>query len=403
MSSAQPDSIQKIITSLIAEEVQDFIVQNEHADVGALLLKKKVLHGVSAEWIAHQIQGRKKIKEKLPRWYNTRGIVYPPSLHLEQSSSEETAAVKCEGLRGKRAADLTGGFGVDSYFLSTVFEHIDYVEPDGKLLAIAAHNHAILGAGNIRHHHTTAEKFLQSATASFDLLFVDPSRRTAARKVFQLKDSLPDVVALKSILLQKAPRVLVKSSPLLDLKHASREMEGIEKFTVVSVNNECRELLLWMGGKEVLDPLIEALDITRNATRTSISFTWAEEKAAVVRFAAPQSYLYEPHAALMKAGAFRLLAQKFNVGKLAADTHLYTSLLPVNDFPGRVFKIVEQISLDKKLKTRFEGGYANILRRNHPLSVADIKKKTGLREGGIHYLICTRTDKPVAFLAERLK
>lgn len=392
-----------LIESLTTDEVQDFIITNEHLDINKLLLGKKSIFGVPTTWIVNQIQGRRKAKEKLPIWYNTRGIVYPPSVNLEQCSSEVTAQWKSKQVNGNRGVDLTGGFGVDAYFVSRVVSTLEYVDPNLELLTIAQHNHLLLGATNIRYHNTTAENFLQISAETFDFLLVDPSRRMGDRKTFHLQDGQPDVVALRSALLKKAGVAIIKSSPLLDLKQAFRELKTVSKFMVVSSENECKELLIFLRSEVPEEPTIQAVDLNKEGTSTGITFKWSEEKNAVAKSAPPQFFLYEPNAAILKAGAFKFIAQTFGLGKLAPDTHLYTSTTLVSNFPGRVFKILEQaVALDKKLLKKFDGGYANIVRRNHPLTVEAIMKKTGLKEGGHQYLICTRTAKPVVLIAERL-
>lgn len=396
--------MESLIQALISEEVQRFILDNENTDVQKILLSKKQIHGVPAPWIVYQIQGRRKAKEKLPLWYNTRGIVYPPLVNLEQCSSEATAQWKSGQVNGNRAADLTGGFGVDSYYLSKVVNTVEYIDPDLDLLQIAQHNHLLLGATNIRYHHTTAEEFLKTSSETFDFLLVDPSRRKGGHKTFHLKDCQPDVIQLRSDLLKKAAVAIIKSSPLLDLKQAFRELKMISKFMVVSYENECKELLIFLRRDVPEEPSIEAVDLNKEGTSVGITFKWSDEKDAIAKSVPPQIFLYEPNAAILKSGAFKFIAQKYGLGKLAPDTHLYTSSTEVTNFPGRVFKILEHhVTLDKKLLQKFEGGYANILRRNHPLTVEGIMQKTGLREGGRHYLICTRGAKPVALTAERLK
>lgn len=393
-----------LIESLTTDEVQDFIITNEHLDINKLLLGKKSIFGVPTAWIANQIHGRRKAKEKLPLWYNTRGIVYPPSVNLEQCSSGATAQWKGKQVSGKIGADLTGGFGVDTYYISRVVPTMEYVDPNLELLTIAQHNHLLLGATNIRYHNTTAENFLKISAETFDFLLVDPSRRMGDRKTFHLQDCQPDVIQLRSGLLKKAAVAIIKSSPLLDLKQAFRELKTVSKFMVVSYENECKELLLFLRPEVPEEPTIEAVDLSKDGTSTTITFKWSDEKNAVAKSAPPQFFLYEPSAAILKAGAFKFIAQAFGLGKLAPDTHLYTSATVVPNFPGRVFRILEHpVALDKKLLKKFEAGYANIVRRNHPLTVEGIMKKTGLKEGGQHYLICTRGAKPMALIAERLK
>ncbi len=392
-----------MISSLSGRDVQKFIASNEQADVQKLLLKHKEILGIPTAWVAQQIQGRRKVKDKLPAWYNTPGIIYPPAVNLEQCSSQVTAMYKHRLVGGHHAADLTGGFGVDAFYLSQVFSIVDYVEPDQDLLNVAKHNHTLLGALNIKYHNMTAEDFLGKSNMAFDLFYADPSRRSGTKKIIRLEQSIPDVIALKSILLKKAQHVLIKSSPLLDLKHAYRELKRVDQFIVLAVENECKELLIGLRHEAPAEPTIHAVDLDKEGEPTPFAFTWSQEKHSRAHYSLPLSYLYEPNAAILKAGAFKLIGESFRLLKLAPDTHLYTSDEKIPEFPGRLFKVVERVTLDKKLKEKFNKGYVNILTRNYPLSVEKIKKKTGLEEGGTRYLICARSEKPMVLVADRLR
>lgn len=392
------------IALITRPEVQRFIAEKENADVQDLVLRHQEILGLPSAWIATQIQGRRKAKEKLPLWYGTRNVIYPPAVNLEQCSSEATARYKQGLIDGHHVADLTGGFGVDTWFLSRVFTRVDYVEPDAQLLAIARHNHVMLGADNIRYHVQTASDFLESNGEAFDLIYADPSRRQGPRKVIRLADCAPDVCALQGVWLSRARQVLIKASPLLDLKQVSRELSHIDQFIVLAVDNECRELLLMLRrNSRESEPTIHAVNLSRDGEPTTFAFTWTQEKLARCESGEPQGYLYEPNAAILKAGAFKLIAKPYGLVKLSSATHLYTSDEKFDMFPGRIFRVIEQVSLDKKLRDRFEGNRVNLLVRNYPLRVEEILKKTGLVEGGDAYLIFTRTRKPLVLLARRIR
>ena len=396
--------IHQFLESVLKDDVQDFIGSNEQSDIQQLLLKHKTIHQVPTSWIAQQILGRRKARYKLPSWYATKGIVYPPSLNLEQSSSEATAKFKASLLQGGGyGGDLTGGFGVDTYFLSQRHPK-HYVEPNEDLLRIVKHNHSVLGATNITYHLETAETFLQSARESFGFLFLDPSRRKATRKVYKLEDCEPNIIKLQTGFFSRSDRVLLKTSPLYDLMQGCRELQNVAQIVVVAVENECKELLFMLVKNFSGEPEIRAVDLyPKEDTVNSVSFSFQKEKDAVSVFSSPLRYLYEPNVAILKAGAFKWISAEYKVFKLAPSTHLYTSD-DVVDFPGRVFKIREFVRLDRKLKDHFPNGYVNMIVRNYPLSVEEIKKKTGLKEGGELYLLCTQTDKEkFAIVAERVK
>lgn len=393
----------KFISLLSQPQVQQFIIDNEQSDVQKLVLRQNEILGVPSSWVAQQIQGRRKAKQKLPQWYNTPGILYPPSVNMEQCSSEVTAKYKQSLVGGHHAADLTGGFGVDAFFISKKFHLIEYVEPDESLLPLVRHNLSLLGAQNVSFHPQPAENFLANHSAIYDLIYLDPSRRQSSRKVFRFADCTPDLTKLKPKLLKRSSHLLIKASPLLDLKQSSRELGAIDQFIVLAAEGECKELLISLRRETGGEPTIHAVDLDREGEPTPFAFTWSQEKKASVDFSSPRAYLYEANPAIMKAGAFKLVGQRFGLSKLGPDTHLYTSGEKISSFPGRVFKVVEEVGLDRKLIERFAGGFANILTRNYPLSVEEIKKKSGLAEGGTRYLIATKTTKNVLLVADRLR
>jgi len=391
------------LSRITRPDVQQFIVNEELTDVRAMVLRHKEILGLPSSWIATQINGRRKAKDKLPLWYKTPGIVYPPALNLEQCSSEATARYKQLLVKGHSCVDLTAGFGVDSLFLSQVFSENSSVEPDAALLAITQHNLHLLGAKNILFHVKTAEAFIHSSAENYDLLYTDPSRRSHSQKIIRLIDSFPDVVALNATLIKKAQEVIIKASPLLDLKQAYRELPSIDQFIVLAHENECKEVLLVLRQQRENDePVIHAVNLDKAGIPSSLIFNWTSEKSADVAHGEPRKYIYEPNAAVLKAGAFKYVGQLHGLMKLAPDSHLYTSDKTHQDFPGRAFEVVEIVAVGRELQKRFDQGQANIIVRNFPQTVEQIKKITGLTEGGTEYLICTRSAKPIALIARRL-
>ncbi len=387
-------------------EIQEYIFKHEADDEKSLVLKSKEILGVSSSLIAQQIAGRRKAKYKLPLWYRTKGIIYPPSINLEQSSSEVTAQYKTTLVqKGKTGADLTGGFGIDSFFLSKQFDKFYYVEPDSDLLVLVRHNHQLLGADNIEYINSTAEEFIQESVEQFDFIFIDPSRRSKQQKVFKLIDCIPNVIELMPSLMSKSRSVLIKNSPLLDIQQGIKELGGVEQTDVVAVDNECKELLFLLKRQLNPSPVINAVNLNAHGVSVDqFSFQQVDEKTTIAHFAPPQQWLYEPNTAILKAGAFKTIVARFTISKLHPSTHLYTSAQLIASFPGRTFKILQHLKLDKSVREAFPEGYANILTRNYPLSVEEIKKKTGLKEGGELYLICTQSEKEKhVLLAERIK
>lgn len=377
--------------SLLSEKVQQFIHQHANDDERELVLKYKEVDGVPLARIAEQIAGRRKAKDKLPTFYSTSGILYPPGINLEQSSSEHTATFKAriieeESIGKETAVDLTGGFGVDVYFLSRIFRKVEYIEPDESLLQIVQHNHKTLGGYNISHHHTKAENFLESSWKA-DLVFIDPSRRNKGQKVFRLSDCEPDVTALYKSIFDKTEHLLIKTSPLLDIQQALRELPTVYKVYVVSVANECKELLFLCKRMVHGEPEIVTVNIL-SAHTERFSFTKAQEQQAVVTYSSPLVYLYEPNASLLKAGAFKIIASSHGLSKIDVSTHLYTSAEYKPDFPGRIFQVEALVKNDPKvIQTYFPEGKANVMTRSYPLSAEDLKKKVKLKDGGDKFLI----------------
>jgi hypothetical protein len=395
----------------LSPTVQDFIRSIEHEDPGTIVLKKKSVAGFSPVFFAEQVAGRRKAREKLPQFYKTPGIVFPPPVNMEQCSSEATARFKAGlvqrlGLKAfDRFADLTGGFGVDSFYFSTVFKTGDIVERNQALLELAGHNQHQLGATSLTYHNTVAEEFLKS-DGRFDLVYIDPSRRAAGnQKVYSLTQSEPNVVALQNTIFEKTTHLLVKTSPLLDIQVALGELKGVRRVVVLSVDNECKELLFFCEKDFDQEPVIEAVNIAPQKHTDTFEFLYRDERSTISAWSDPLAYLYEPNASILKAGAFRLVGTRYSFYKLQVNTHLYTSDRLIEDFPGRVFKIIELVKPDpKSLREFFPEGKANVMTRNYPMSVAELKKKTKLEDGGEGYLIgFSGKDKKYVGVVERIR
>jgi 16S rRNA G966 N2-methylase RsmD len=371
--------------------VQEFIFKNEHGDEHELVLNHKTLFDLPAKSIAEQIAGRRKAKKKLPMWYNTRGIVYPPSLNLEQSSSQATAAFKSKFLKEvthqKTITDLTGGFGVDSFFFSKEFELVTYVEPNAELLAMVQHNQEQLHSVNIQHHNTKAEEFLSTSERT-GIFYLDPARRDAnAKKIFKLSDCTPDITQLLTRLFANAEWIVLKASPLLDIQQGLRELPHVKTVIALAVENEMKELLFLAESGFNESPEIVVIDLDSDGeVKSKFTFTHAAEATAQAVFSEPLRYLYEPNVSLLKAGAFKLIAQLFNLNKLAPNTHLYTSQTLMNDFPGRTFLIEQLNPTDKQLKECLPDNRAHVAIRNYPLTAQQLMKKLKLQEGGDQFV-----------------
>ena len=364
--------------------------------------KYKHLSDEEWRWFLQQVEGRERTADKLPTFAAIDDWWYPVRLSCEQCSSEATARYKASILRRTirgRLLDLTGGYGVDTYFLSEHFDHTDYVEQNAELCRIAAHNFA---AKPITIHHSTAEDFLASA-GQYDLIFLDPARRDSyGGKVFRLEDCTPNVVELLPALLTHGKWIMIKLSPMLDITQAVTTLSQVTwDIYVVAIKNEVKEVLLLSGGSG----RITAIDLSKK--EQAFTFTREEEinsEAINVRSTINSeaiNYLYEPNAAILKAGAYKLVAQRFGLQKLDTNTHLYTSETLVENFPGRVWKVKEPTPTLPKGK---EMKQANVLVRNYPLTAEQLKKKLHLRDGGTAFVIgCRVAGKPTIFLSDRLQ
>jgi len=367
-----------------------------HEDVSALALKLGRFPNLNASVVLRQIAGYQALFKKVPSWFENPDLIFSDSLPLEQCSSEATARYKASILTSsvETIADLTGGLGVDFAFLAAGKIKALYVECREDLARIALENFKSLGLTQAQVQCGDGPSLLEESTFTFDLLYLDPARRDAnGGKVVALSDCEPDIAAIKASLFAKAPLVLVKLSPMLDLTLALKQLPETAQVHVVSVDGECKELLFLLTAENgIPEPQINCVNLRSNAPKQFFEFSRAEEQAAVCRFAqAPKQFLYEPNASLLKAGAFSLLTQAFDLYKLHPNSHLYTSETLLPDFPGRAFAIESVFTVHPKdLKTHLAGfTKANITTRNYPETVEQIRKKTKLKEGGETYLFAT--------------
>jgi hypothetical protein len=375
---------------------QAFIWQHRDDDPRQLALSAHKYPDIQISAASAQVQALQKIQHKIPSWYQP-GMDFPLAISMEQASSETTARFKAGLFSGKKIADLTGGLGVDSFFFAQQFESLIYVEQNAELLAAAQHNFAQLGVTNVHFEQSSAEDFLEKTTESFDLIYLDPARRDERKgKVFQLADCSPDVLKIKELMLKKSQRLLLKTAPLLDLKLAASQLGQVSKIWVVASDGDCREVLYLLEREApAIDQIpIMALSLEsrpirfENPTEPQIfNFTLGEEQETETSFSAPQNFLYEPNPAILKAGAFRSFGKTFDVAKLHANTHLYTSAEFQPGLPARSFVIEQVCKYDRKaVQAHVINGKANITCRNFPDNPDQVRRKLGLADGGDVYL-----------------
>lgn len=376
------------IADLISEEVQKFIRENEQNDLLKLLLSMKSVHNVPMSVVVDQIKSRKKAKTKLASWYHQEGIIFPPPLSLEQSSSEITGQYKASLFSGSRLIDLTGGMGIDTSFFSKVFEQIKYVERQELLVEVFKHNCQVLGIENIAYLNGDGVTYLRDIEYDYyDVIFLDPARRDQDnQKVFAIESCEPDVVQLLPLLTEKAKNILIKLSPMLDIKHSLNHLKSVKEIHVVAVENECKELLFFVERGFEGEAKIKTVNIEKGE-KQKFDFILAEEQSAESNTGLLGKFLYEPNVALLKAGAFKLPTDRFEIRKLDNHTHLYTSDEYVADFPGKSYRINKSYQPQKKaVKGNLKDQKISVKTRNYPESAEAVRKKYGLKDGDEKYV-----------------
>jgi precorrin-6B methylase 2 len=371
---------------ILAPEVQDFITKNLKTDLQKLILKGLPFDGITIQEIAIQIVGKNKSEKKLPNWFKTEGILFPPQLNLEQSSSEITAQYKRSLLKKGTLIDLTGGFGVDVIAFAEDLEKVYHCEINESLSAVVAHNAQIFNKKNIQFIIGESKKFLVKSK-KVNHIFIDPSRRVNASKVFLLKDCEPNILENLDLYLQKCDRLIIKAAPMLDISSALADLKKVIEVHIISVNNECKELLFVLENTVVKEPQIFCALIKKDSKEVH-QFSYQTEKDLEITAKPIQNYLYEPDAAILKAGFFKSLVPDFKVEKIHQHSHLYTSKKPANNFPGKIFQIIKSIPFNNFAKEN-KIKKANVVTRNFDLKPEELKKKFKIKDGGETYLFFT--------------
>ena len=369
----------------VNQSTLDYIRQHADEDVRQLALRGHKCLDVDLQYALEQIAGRQKARTKLPSWAAIDGIVYPPHLSMEQCSSEVTARYKAS-IAGKGAlfVDLTAGFGVDMALISQGFQKAVHVEQQPQLCAISSENFRLLGLNHIEVVCGDGVAYLHTMRHA-DLLFIDPARRDVhGGRTYDISDCTPNVLEILDEMLEKADCVMIKLSPMLDWRKAVADLGKVNEVHIISVDNECKELLL------ILSKTKKPLRVF--CVNNDECFEVVEGISSQPR-PLPQDmrYLYEPNASVMKAGCFDLIEQRFGVVQLERNSHLFVSDKEILGFPGRQFLIEKRTSMNKReLKaTLADVDQANITVRNFPMSVAELRKRLKLKEGGDVYIFAT--------------
>lgn len=354
--------------AILHKSVQDYIQQNLSSNITKLILKGSPFPNISVQELANQIIAKQKSRTKLPIWFHTKNIYYPPKLSIEQTSSEVTASYKSTIVKGNSLIDVTGGFGVDAFFFSKQFKAVTHCELQIELSKIVAHNNVQLKIKNIRTITGDGIKFLKNTDELFDCIYLDPSRRNDIKgKVFLLKDCLPNVPENLSLLFEKSNSILIKNSPVLDLTSTIKELKFVKEIHIVAVHNEVKELLFLLEKEYQQDIQIKTINYSKREIQ-KFNFNFGDKTEAL--FGEPQQYLYEPNAAILKSGGFSEVSTQFGIEKLHKHSHLYTSDKLIEDFPGRIFSIESILPFDKKLKKKLS------LQKAHKDPISKVSNKS---------------------------
>ncbi len=365
---------------MLSPEEQHFIQIHAEQDPHQIALSGKKYPNFDLSKLASQIQARQKLVLKLPFWVSHTNLFFPPSISLEQASSEATANFKANIVHGN-ILDASGGMGVDTAAFAKKAIEVVYVERHQNLKEITAYNHAQLGYTNIQHILGDGLAYLNQAVSTFDFIYLDPARRNAkGDKVLLFKDCEPNVLDFLPMIKDKS-QLLLKTSPLLDLDRAILELNGVDKIWVVCVKNEVKEILFLKSKDATMDPVIEVIDLNLKNSHL-FSGTLEAEKRKLTRIGPISNFLYEPHPGLLKAGFFKSVETE-NVFKLNSNTHLYSSKELDTKFPGKSFQVIETGPVDMGwLNKHLPNKQVNISTRNFPGKPEDLRKKLKLSDGG---------------------
>lgn len=382
-------------------EAEILLADNLNVPVNQLAFKLKMVRPNLRQWVILQAEGREMASEKIPTWGTVKGLRYPGKISLEQCSSEPTAKFKQRFLGENEVwADITGGWGVDSYFMSLKCRKVYHIEQNEELQTTALHNFKLLNAHNIESWAQDGIMFLKNKSEnSLDGIYIDPSRRSPdGKKVFRWVDCSPNVAENMDLLFSKAAKLLIKASPMLDIQDALNDIKFVKSVTVLSVDNECKELLFYAEKGFLGEPEMVCTNIKRNTEEEFFSFYWVNERQVQISYNSLQNYLYEPNTSILKAGAFKQVASHWQLTKISPSTHLYTSEHLRSSFQGRAWKVVSSGTY-KRLEPILKGIQANIITRNYPLSASELKKKLKVKDGGSQYIIAFKDTANEAKLA----
>lgn len=376
-----------------------YVKKNMGNDAMRLRLKRQSDVDFPIDLAITQIEARnRRLEQKLPSWTACDKVVFPSLLSTEQCSSEDAARNKQQLVVGDTLCDLTGGLGVDLFFMSQQVKQAVYIEQNELYSQCAEHNFAQLGLQHIAVINSSCESFLQQSSQTFDTIYIDPARRSKTQeRVYALADCEPNVLLLLDTILQRCKRLIIKLSPMVDIALLQQELQRPCSINVVSVNNECKEILAIIDSQvrptsTPQDTTVVCSLLKKGRAPQEYCFDLCQEAALPHSIAHEvQAFLYEPDAAIMKAGVFKSISERFGAPKLNKSSHLYTAERVIENFPGRGFQVIETLPFSSSLCKKFASQYpaCNITTRNFPLAANELRKKLRVKDGGDIYLFAT--------------
>jgi len=390
-------------TDLLKPDVQRFIYENTGTDISKLALQKNPFPEINFKEILNQIESRTKSKEKLPTWFNKINILFPSKISVEQTSSEKTAAYKTKLVSGDSLIDLTGGFGIDAFYFSNKIKSIVHCESNTELSEIVKHNFNQFEKHNIECISDESEEILKKLNKKFDWIYIDPSRRNDIKgRVFLLKDCSPNVPELLEVYFKYTNKILLKTSPILDISAGINELKNVKEIHIVAVENEVKEIL-WLLEKNHQSTIkVICSNLVNDAVE---KFEYDLPSNSDATYSLPLKFLFEPNASLMKSGGFDEISQQFGIDKLHQNSQLFTSN-ELKPFCGRVFEIKNQFIYSKEnMKLFLANTKANVTTRNFPVTVDEIRKKWKIKDGGKIYCFFTTAldNHKIVLLCNKIK
>ena len=376
-----------INNTILTPEFQEFLISIEKEDIRSIGLKKSPFAEISSAEIAQQLKGLQVAKHKFPTLYRTKGIYFPPSVNLEQASSEATATYKASLIKGNKIIDLTAGLGIDAIAFSHSFDEVTHIEQNADLSEIVQHNVKTLDRNIICFQGTFDDYFRQNPHETFDTIYLDPARRDGSGRKFILEDLEPNILEYIDLFFEKANQVMVKLSPLLDLSLTIQQIPCIKEIHIVALKNEVKDFLIVLEkGLITTNPQIFCVNL--ETQQEIYTYAFESEATKIPAFSGVKQYIYEPNVSILKAGGFKGICAAFGVYKLHQNTHLYTSDKFIEHFPGRIFKVEDFIKNPKKEIAKSK---ANLLVKNYPENIDIIKKKLKIVDGGATTYIFTQS------------